>query len=232
MIELRETGTGRVLASGENVFVRAAAVLDSGGIVIHPTSTVYGIGGRPRPAVDAEITRLKGRSAASRLIRVASGVDELRRALPRLSWPTGAERLAEEFWPGPLTLVLAVMKKDGSGEDELENTVAVRVDPHPVLNRTLSVSGGVMTSTSLNVTGEPPARTQADLAAAIEALGPSRISMTVMDAGDLPVARPTTVVGVSCSGVRLIREGDVSWPDILSVVSGGEGHHPQTGEGR
>ena len=89
-----------------------------------------------------------------------------------------------------------------------------------------------MTSTSLNVTGEPPARTQADLAAAIEVLGPSRIPLTLIDAGDLPPARPSTVVGVSYSGVRLIREGDLAWPDILSVVSAGEGHHPQTGEER
>jgi L-threonylcarbamoyladenylate synthase len=228
MIELREAGTGRLIASGDHAFARAGALLDAGGILIHPTSAVYGIGGRPTPAVDAEIARLKGRSTDQPLILVCSDVRELRRTLPRVRWPGGAVRLAERFWPGPLTLVLPNAEEDAGDGATPGRGIAVRVDPHPVLNRILLESGGVMTSTSLNLAGERPARTRRDLMAALERLGPAQIDIAFIDVGDLPPGRPSTIVEVTDAGARLIREGDVEWADILSVVSDRAAHDGET----
>lgn len=207
MISLVDLEAGRSIAEGADVIRRSAALLDEGAILVHPTSTVYGIGGRPAPEIDAEIARLKGRPRGQSLIRVAATVAELRSAVPTIRWSSDAERLASRFWPGPLTLVLATTGSDG--KDDGEDSVAVRVDPHPILQQILAESGGVMTSTSLNRSGDPPAASRREALSAIERLGPARMKLGFVDVGDLPAARPSTIVDLTGDPARLLREGEI-----------------------
>lgn len=202
-------GRGRALATDDEAFERAAALLDAGGVVAHPTSTVYGLGGRSRPEVDARIAAIKGRPPGP-LIRLAASRDALGEALPGARWTDAARRLADAFWPGPLTLVL---------EDGSDTGVAVRVDPHPVVRRLLGRAGGLLTSTSLNVTGSPPARTGGEVRAVLSEVGSGAGRVGWLDAGDLAGSTPSTLVRVTADAAEILREGAVPAADVIRALS-------------
>ena len=202
-------GRGRALATDDDAFDRAVALLDAGGVVAHPTSTVYGLGGRPRPEVDARIAAIKGRPPGP-LIRLAASREALIEALPGARWTDAARRLADAFWPGPLTLVL---------EDGSDTGVAVRVDPHPVVRRLLDRAGGLLTSTSLNVTRRPPAKTGAEVRAVLSEVGSGAGTVGWLDAGDLAGSTPSTLVRVAGDSVEILREGAVPAADVTRALS-------------
>lgn len=202
-------GPGRELAGGDDALDRAVALLDAGGVVAHPTSTVYGLGGRPRPSVDERIAAIKRRSPGP-LIRLAASRDALLEALPGARWREPACRLADAFWPGPLTLVL---------EDGSDTGVAVRVDPHPIVRRLLDRAGGLMTSTSLNMTGHPPAKTSGEARAALSSIGSGAGMLGWLDAGDLRGAKPSTLVRLRGATAEVLREGAVPRKDIARVLA-------------
>ncbi len=185
----------------------AAERLRAGEILIHPTSTVYGLGAVPGDA-DREINRLKGRPPDAPLIRLAAGVDAVR-ALPGVRWDDRAERLADALWPGSLTLVLA----DGS-----EHGIAVRVDGHPLIGAVLEAAGTTMSSTSLNRAGEEPAATVGAARAAAENLPASRLRATLLNAGDPPGTAPSTIVSLLGRRPRVLREGAVSVEQIETAL--------------
>ncbi|MXW56518.1 MAG: L-threonylcarbamoyladenylate synthase [Gemmatimonadales bacterium] len=200
---------GRALATEAEALDRAAALLDAGGVLAHPTSTVYGLGGRPWPDVDARIAAIKRRPPGP-LIRLAASREALREALPEMRWTAAARRLAEAFWPGPLTLVL---------EDGSDTGVAVRVDPHPVVRRLLDGAGGLLTSTSLNETGKPPARTGREVRAALSGVGSEAGTVGWLDAGDLAGSTPSTLVRVTGEDFEILREGAIPATDVTRALS-------------
>ncbi|MCG8467167.1 MAG: Sua5/YciO/YrdC/YwlC family protein [Gemmatimonadetes bacterium] len=204
-------GAPELVATGERAVTAAAAALDDDTVLVHPTVTVYGLGARPGAERDARIARLK-RRAPGPLIALARDRRELDRAIPDLSWPPKAERLAEAFWPGPLTMVLG----GSSG-----STWAVRVDSHPAVQAVLQLAGGLMTSTSMNVSGRPPARTRADVVAAAAALAPVDGRLGWLDAADLDDAAPSTMVRIERDEVAVLRDGAIARGDVYRAITEG-----------
>lgn len=186
----------------------AVGTLRDGGLLVHPTESVYGIGGVPR-ALDDEIARLKGRSADRPLLRLAASRDALRRAHPGLRWSREAEALADAFWPGPLTLVL----DDGSGSG-----LGVRVEGHPLTRRVLVELDDTMSSTSLNRSGEEPASTEEEVRRALEAMPPAEVPVFRLEAGTLPGPPPSTVLSLRGRRPRLLREGAVPLERIAELL--------------
>lgn len=193
---------------------KAADRLRAGEILIHPTSTVYGLGALPGDS-DREINRLKGRPPDAPLIRLAAGLGAVR-ALPGVHWDDRAERLASALWPGSLTLVV----DDGS-----EHGIAVRVDGHPLMRAILEAAGTSMSSTSLNRAGEEPALTVERARAAAAELPASRLPATLLDAGDPPGKAPSTIVSLLGRRPRVLREGAVSVEQIETAL--GEAERPR-----
>ncbi len=178
----------------------AAARLAAGEVLVHPTSTLYGLGAAAHPEGDAEIARLKGRDPDAPFIRLASSVEAVRDARPRSAWNDLAERLASAFWPGPLTLIL---------DDGTAHGLAVRVDGHPVIGAVLAAYGGLISSTSVNRAGEPPATDPVRVREVLAGLPPSRRGATLLDAGRLAGSAPSTLVSLRGGEARLLREGAV-----------------------
>lgn len=192
-------GVAPASPTGEEAIERAARALAAGSILAHPTSTVYGLGGRPDPVIDARLARMKGREAGP-LIVLAADREAVGAAFQELVWTEEAERLADAFWPGPLTLVL---------EEKRGSSRAVRVDGHPVVKAVLDRAGGVMTSTSLNVTGAKPARTRDEVLRAIDGLEGPLDGFGWLDAGDLPTSPPSTLVRAGARRLEVLREGAI-----------------------
>ena len=181
----------------------AAEALDAGEVMIVPTDTVYGLAARPdRTGAMKEIFVLKGRPADKALPILG---DSLGALLSVANFSADAVKLAERFWPGPLTLVLA---RAGSFTYDLggpnDGTVAVRVPDHD-LARSLLEATGPLAVTSANRSGDRPAETGTDAALLFPELllldgglcngAPS----TVVDFGDIP---------------QIVRQGPVTASDL------------------
>ena len=189
------------------------AAIMRGEVIAYPTETFYGLGADPSSAAAIErIYAIKGRRAGEALPLIAQDVDvlvELGAPLPRL-----ARKLADAFWPGALTLVLPIAA--GRFPDALTaggSTVAVRVPNHPVARAIASIAGGLVTSTSANRSGQPPASTADEVHAALG----DDIAVLV-DGGATPGGAPSTIVDVTSETPRLIRAGVVAWERVLESL--------------
>jgi L-threonylcarbamoyladenylate synthase len=192
----------------------ALAHLAAGGVVAAPTETFYGLladATNPR-AVDA-LLALKPRDAGK-------GIGLL---LPnRESWisvvahvPPLAARLADEFWPGPLTIALPAAANLDS-RLTLAGSIGVRHGSSSLACALASAFGRPLTATSANPPGEPPA----GLASDVEAAFPREIAQgaLVVVPGSSPGGLASTVVTVSGTGAKIVRPGAVPAEALARAV--------------
>ena len=190
----------------------AARALKAGGLVILPTETVYGLAADAANArAVAKVYEAKGRPGFNPLI---AHVADLAAARSIAAFDDRALRLAQAFWPGPLTLVLPVL--DGSAVCDLAraglDTVAVRVPAHPVARALLAAFGGPLVAPSANRSGRPSPTTFAD---AVEETGVA--AAAALDGGPCVVGLESTVVAL-LDQPRLLRPGAVTRADIEALI--------------
>ena len=200
-------GVGAVLGAAEQV-------LAEGGLIAFPTETFYGLGADPaNAAAIAAIFAAKGRAAGEALPLIAADLHAARGIAA--AWSETAERLAAQFWPGPLTLVVpvragAVVAGVTAGRD----TIAVRVPGHPLARALASTApAGVLTATSANRSGSPALTTAAEVE---RALGAG--TALIIDAGPSPGGLASTIVDLSGAAPRLIRQGPVPFERVLESL--------------
>lgn len=202
----------RAASPDDGVLTRAAGVLKGGGLIVIPTDTLYGLAADPfNAAAVAAVFRVKGRPDGRALPLIAADVPQVEQQLGRLAPP--ARRLADAFWPGPLTLIVPAPATLATGVASVDGTVGVRVPAHEVARMLCRRFGGVLTATSANVTGEPavmdPELVSPALAAMVDML---------LDAGPTPGGPPSTLVDVTAVPPRLVRAGAVSWEDVQQCL--------------
>src|SRR5438067_2397541 len=189
MARRRDKQTRLLVADGAGID-QAAAILRRGGLVAFPTETVYGLGAH---ALDADAVRAifeaKARPADDPLIVHVPDAA----LLDGIAHPNQkAERLAQRFWPGPLTLVLPKRAEVPSEVTSGLDTVGVRVPSHPVAQELLRRAGLPVAAPSANLFGRPsPTRAEhvlQDLDGRIDA---------VLDGGPTLVGVESTIVGLS-----------------------------------
>ena len=199
-------------ASPENIEV-AARLLGDGRLVAFPTETVYGLGADARnDRAVAGIFAAKGRPRFNPLI---VHFDELEAAARAVVFDTRARRVAERFWPGPLTLVLPrapacqISLLCSAGLD----TQAVRLPNHPVAKVLLTACGCPIAGPSANAAGRISPTSAADV---LESLG-DRVDL-ILDGGPCPVGLESTVLDLSGKTPRLLRPGAVTLEDLSEVI--------------
>ena len=191
---------------------RAVALLNAGELVAFPTETVYGLGAdASNPAAVARIFAAKGRPKTHPLIVHVSGLDAARAWVSGL--PVAATRLAESFWPGPLTLVLPKAAPVPDAVTGGQASVALRAPAHPVARALLAAFGRGIAAPSANRYGRiSPTRASA----VREELG-DRVAM-VLDGGDCEVGIESTIVACLDGRVTLLRPGSISRSQVADVV--------------
>ncbi|HSI87159.1 MAG: L-threonylcarbamoyladenylate synthase [Candidatus Methylacidiphilales bacterium] len=191
---------------------RAVELLRAGEAVALPTETVYGLGGDGlRESALAKIFEIKGRPRFDPLILHVTSLAEAE-ALT-LEWPAEARRLAEKFWPGPLTLVLP--KRDivphlaTSGQP----TAALRCPSHPVMRQVIAEFGGPIAAPSANRFGRISPTTAAAVATELGTDVP-----LILDAGPCAVGLESTIVGWHEGRPLLLRAGGLPREDIEAIT--------------
>lgn len=201
----------------------AVAALKAGELVAFPTETVYGLGADGlNPNAVQKIFQAKGRPQDNPLILHIEGVDGLA-ALTDGQVPVTAQRLAEAFWPGPLTVVVKAREHIPAAVRAGLDTVAVRAPDHSVAQALIRQLGRPIAAPSANMSGRP-SPTTAD--AVWEDLQ-GRVGF-IVDGGPTRVGLESTVVDCTQEPVVLLRPGGLSLEMVASVV--GEVREP-SGEG-
>ena len=202
----------QILSAGEAATAAAARALAEGGLVGFPTETVYGLGAdATNPQAVARLYQAKGRPSFNPLI---AHVSDLQAARKIARFDALATRLAEAFWPGPLTLVLP--KADGCAVADLAtaglDTVAIRIPAHPVARDILRAFGGPVVAPSANLSGHvsptTAAHVQSDLAGRID---------LIVDGGPVEVGVESTIVGCF-DAPMLLRPGGLPREAIERVL--------------
>jgi L-threonylcarbamoyladenylate synthase len=180
--------------------------------VAFPTDTFYGLAVDPRSST--AVNRLfaaKKREQDRAIPVIAADLDQVSHGVGVLT-PMG-ERLAREYWPGPLTLVIPASPLLCHAIHRGSGTVAVRVPNHPVARALARAAGTAVTSTSANMSGKDSPSTADDVLLAL-----SDAVDVIIDAGATPGGAPSTIVDVTGQDPVLIRPGAIPWERVLKFL--------------
>lgn len=185
--------------------------LSSGGVVAFPTETVYGLGAdASNPAAVAQIFDIKGRPADHPLIVHISGADQLSRWSHEV--PDTAHQLAEQFWPGPLTLILPQSKAPPEVTGG-QSSVGLRAPRHPVAQALLQGFGGGIAAPSANRFG----RISPTRASHVRDEFEDRVKI-ILEGGDCEVGLESTILSLSGPTPCLLRPGAISRSELEDVL--------------
>jgi L-threonylcarbamoyladenylate synthase len=204
--------TTRVLGADRDAIAAGARCLAAGGLVAFPTETVYGLGADAQNAAAvARLYEAKGRPAFNPLIAHVADAS----AGERLAqFNAGAARLAQAFWPGPLTLVLP--KRTDCPVAELAtaglDSIALRVPDHPVARAIIEAFGRPVVAPSSNRSGHVSPTTAQHVLADLR----GRIDL-IIDGGPAPIGIESTIVAC-LNGPLLLRPGGVPRAEIARVI--------------
>jgi len=193
----------------------AAGIIRAGGLVAFPTETVYGLGAdAASDTAIARLYRVKGRPADHpSIVHLAdpSTVDEGWVA----AWPPAARRLAEAFWPGPLTVVAEAGPRAARGVLGDGSAIAIRIPDDPVALALITASGTGLAAPSANRFGRVSPTTAAhvrrDLGDDVD---------FVLDGGPCRVGVESTIVDCRSEPVRLVRPGGIALERLAAVLGG------------
>ena len=193
----------------------AGDVIRAGGLVAFPTETVYGLGGDAlNPLSSAKIYRAKGRPSDNPLIVHIADMEALSAIVCGI--PESAVKLAERFWPGPLTMIFhksdLVPRETTGGLD----TVAVRMPVHCVARELIRAAGGYVAAPSANRSGRPSPTVAKYVAQDMDGC----IEM-IIDGGDVEIGLESTIVDLTTDRPTILRPGYITrqmLEQVLTVV--------------
>jgi L-threonylcarbamoyladenylate synthase len=190
----------------------AVAALKRGDVISFPTETLYGLGADALNGAAVEkIYQLKGRDPANPIPVLVADRAMLNILVAEI--PPLAERLIDEFWPGPLTLVLPARKDIPRPLLNSSGGVGVRISSQPIATELVRGLGRPVTATSANPSGKPPARTVEEAKNYFSA----EIAVFV-DGGPLVSKTGSSVAAIRGDQIKVIREGEIARSELERVV--------------
>jgi L-threonylcarbamoyladenylate synthase len=191
---------------------QAIVLLQRGDVIVFPTETVYGLGADAlNPAAVEKVFQLKGRNPDAPIPIIVADEGMLKGVVENI--PPIARKLMEQFWPGPLTLVLQAVP--GTPEQLLNRSggIGVRISSQPVATQLARQLGRPVTATSANPSGQQAASTieqaQNYFAGDVEIF---------LDGGKLPSKIGSSVVEVIDGRIKIIREGEISIEQLAASI--------------
>lgn len=191
---------------------QAGQILKKGGLVAFPTETVYGLGANALDAdASAKIYAAKGRPSDNPLIVHIADLSDLEQIVQEI--PDSAKKLADAFWPGPLTMIFKKNDLVPYGTTGGLETVAVRMPDHPVALELIRAGGGYIAAPSANTSGRPSptkaAHVAEDMNGKIEA---------IIDGGDVGIGLESTIVDLTEDIPVILRPGYINEEMLEKVI--------------
>jgi L-threonylcarbamoyladenylate synthase len=186
----------------------AIAVLRSGGVIVYPTETSYGIGcDATNERAVLRVFEIKHRAPGKGVTLLLSMNERFGDSFA--TWNQHLLDLAMKFWPGPLNVICPIKPESSIASlCATEQTIAVRRSSHPIANALVDELGAPLVSTSANISGEPELYSAQEIFDRFsrEALQPD----CIFDAGLLPKRAPSTLVAFDdARGVVVLRQGEI-----------------------
>ena len=191
----------------------AGEIIKNGGLVAFPTETVYGLGGNALDETASEkIYRAKGRPSDNPLIVHICRIEDIFPIVEEV--PETAKKLADAFWPGPLTMILKKSEKVPDTTTGGLDTVAVRMPGHKTALAFIAAAGGYVAAPSANISGKP----SPTLAKYVTEDMGGRIEM-IIDGGEIAIGIESTIVDLTEEIPVILRPGYIT-REMLEEVLG------------
>lgn len=191
----------------------AGEIIKRGGLVAFPTETVYGLGGDAlNEDSSGKIYHAKGRPSDNPLIVHICRMEDLAPIVKEI--PETAKKLAEAFWPGPLTMIMNKSGKVPYATTGGLDTVAVRMPGHKVALSFIQAAGGYIAAPSANISGKPSPTLAKYVAEDMD----GRIEM-IIDGGEIGIGLESTIVDLTEEAPIILRPGYIT-KEMLETVLG------------
>ena len=188
--------------------------LKKGSIIIYTTDTVYGVGGIIEEETLVKIYKAKSRSFSSPLIALVNSLEKVKEiAFIEEKNHEKVEKLIKAFWPGGLTIILK--KKDIVPSIMVSNgeTVGVRMPNHKKALEIIESAGGILATTSANISGESTPSSFEELSEEFK----KKVDI-IVDGGKCPIGTASTIIDMTSENVKILREGSISKLEIENVI--------------
>ena len=193
---------------------QAMLILQAGGVVAYPTETLYGL------AVDAlnegaieRIFQIKGRQFSNPIALIAGSKYEICSLVAEI--PIAAQRLMQDFWPGPLTLVFTASQTISPRLTAGTGKIGIRVSSHPVADTLANSLSGPITATSANHSGAPECRTAGEVLTSLS----DQVDL-IIDGGPAPGGKGSTFMDITTDPPACLREGAIPLQIIQAALNG------------
>jgi tRNA threonylcarbamoyl adenosine modification protein (Sua5/YciO/YrdC/YwlC family) len=199
----------------------AAALIDAGGLVAFPTETVYGIACRVDTQSLEKLGEIKGRGPEKHYTLHISQKTDVKKYVPAVG--LRAQKLIENAWPGPLTVVFELDAQDidkqrKSLEKQVfeslykDNSIGIRCPDNPIASMLLRQTHSAVAAPSANITGQPPATDAESVLAQLS----GQIEL-LLDAGPCKYKKSSTVVKIGKKGLEILRSGVYSKAELETM---------------
>ncbi len=191
---------------------KAGEILCQGGLVAFPTETVYGLGGDAlNPESSKRIYEAKGRPSDNPLIIHISKWEDLEKIVSII--PEAAKKLADKYWPGPLTMILPKSNEVPYETTGGLDTVAVRMPDNKIALALIEAAGGYVAAPSANTSGKPSPTLAKYVAEDMD----GRIEM-ILDGGEVCIGLESTIVDLTSKVPEILRPGYVTMQMLKDVL--------------
>ena len=195
-----------------DMMAKAGQIIRQGGLVAFPTETVYGLGANGLDeTASAKIYAAKGRPSDNPLIIHIARFSDLERIAEQI--PDSARKLADAFWPGPLTMIFRKSPEVPYGTTGGLDTVAVRMPDHPIALALIEAGGGYIAAPSANTSGRPSPTRAAHVAEDLQ----GKIDM-ILDGGDVGIGLESTIVDLTEEKPVILRPGYINQKMLENVI--------------
>lgn len=197
----------------ESLLREAGEIIRTGGLSAFPTETVYGLGGDAlNPQSSRKIYAAKGRPSDNPLIVHIADMDALPLIVREI--PESARKLAERFWPGPLTMILYKSDRVPYETTGGLDTVAVRMPVNKIARELIRAAGGYVAAPSANLSGRPSPTSAKYVAEDLD----GRVEM-IIDGGDVKIGLESTIIDLTSDKPMILRPGYITRQDLERELS-------------
>ena len=196
----------------DGILARAADIVAGGGIIAYPTETFYGLGAdATNEKAIQKIFAVKGRDFKNPISLIIAQTDDIYPLVQDV--PETAHKLMAAFWPGALTIVFLAANQVSPLLTAGSGKIGLRVSSHPGAGGIVQRLKRPLTATSANLTGSPESVSASDV---ILQIG-DKID-AIIDLGDTPGTKGSTIIDVTCNPPIILREGAISRKTIKKYV--------------